>query len=407
MNVVIMHQHFRLPTQAGSTRIYSFAKGLSNRNHKVIVITGSGCRGNLIAAQSKYRREWSLYAKFSLPEDIKVISINDFYNQKLSFVGRLLSFLLFALISCWVVLKLQRIHVIFASSTPLSIAIPAILSHKIRKIPFVFEVRDLWPEAPIQLGLLKNKAIISLAHLLEASAYGNASTIIGTSEGIRRKIEAKSGKTVAFIPHGVDEEFFDEHDENGSVKNERKLKVIYAGACGFNNAIEVFLQVARLFAAENDLRKVDFVLVGDGPALEQLRKGNWINVRFLGQLPKTDVIRALKSADIALFSQRKAVGGSFKKDSLPNKFFDFLGASLPIVGGIERGGEMERYINNYKCGIAVDSEDVQGLYNGVKRLLIDSDLRKRMSMAAGELGRKFSKDIQVEKFVRIIENYAE
>jgi glycosyltransferase involved in cell wall biosynthesis len=407
MNIVILHQHFRLPTQAGSTRIYAFAKGLSNRNHKVIVITGSGCRANIIAAQIKYRRGRLLYEKFSLPEDIEVISINDFYSQKLSFGGRLLSFLLFALASSWVILKLQRIHVIFASSTPLSIAIPAILSHKIKKIPFVFEVRDLWPEAPVQLGLLKNKAMISLARALEASAYDNASEIIGISEGLGRKIEAKSGKTVIFIPHGVDEEFFGERYESGSINNERKLKVIYAGACGFNNAIEVFLHVAQLFASENDFWKVDFVLIGDGPALEQLRKGSWSNVRFLGELPKTDVIRALKSADIALFSQRKATGGSFKRDSLPNKFFDFLGASLPIVAGVERGGEMERYINNYKCGIAVDSEDVQGLYDGVKRLLIDSNLRKRMSLAAEELGRKFSKKVQVEKFVKIIEKYAE
>ena len=402
MNVIILHQHFKLPAQAGSTRIYSFAKGLAKRNYKVTIITGVSCRASFTRDQSRYKICQSMYKRYSLPEGIDVISINDFYNQKLSFSGRLLSFLSFALLSCLVSLKLQSIQVIFASSTPLSIAIPAISVSKIRKIPFVFEVRDLWPEAPIQLGFLKNRLLIRIARWLERFTYNNAKEIIGISEGICEKIALNSGKIPRFIPHGVDMEFY-----NGTVgcseKKRDGLKVIYAGSCGYNNAIEVFLKVSQLFASEEDFHNVNFILVGDGPALEELRGGTWRNVLFLGQLPKTDVVRVLKSADIALFSQRKAAGGNFKKDSLPNKFFDFLGASLPIVAGVEPDGEMEHYLNKYRCGIAVEAENVGDLYDGVKKLIIDGELRKRMSQASQILAREFTKDSQAEKFATIIE----
>ena len=124
----------------------------------------------------------------------------------------------------------------------------------------------------------------------------------------------------------------------------------------------------------------------------------------MGKMPKTDVIKHLKSADIAFFSHRKVLKGDLKKDSLPNKFFDFIGASLPIVAGVQANGEIESFIRKNQCGITVDPEDVEGLYTSLQRVILDPKLRKKMSLSSKKLSKELSGKKQADKFVALVEN---
>ena len=400
MTILIFHQYFKLPNQAGSSRLYNFVKGLRQKNYHTVIVTGSSCREGL---ETKKVKRTSIVSKFQLEIGIDVISIRDFYDQKLPFHRRLLSFFFFSLVASLISIRMKNIDLVFASSTPLSIGIPAIILSKLRGIPYIFEVRDLWPEAPIQLGILRNKPIISIAKWLERIAYKNAKEIIGISQGICDKIEALWGRVPHFIPHGVDMEFYKEKAIDRKV-DEDEIDVIYAGSCGYNNAIEILFEVAKRFALDSEMKdNTKFILVGDGPALEEIRNEPPSNLILKGKVAKAEVISLLKSADLALFSQRKVVGGDLKKISLPNKFFDFIGASLPIVAGVQADGEMYNYLNDYGCGITVDPEDVEGLYQGVKRLILDPKLRAKMSVAAYALAQRFSKKEQVSKFVELVE----
>ena len=410
MKIIIFHQYFKFPSQAGSTRIYAFAKGLVNKNHKVIIITGASCREGIRGSRYRFIKKGIAFQEFKTEENISIISIQDFYSQRLSFINRLYSFTLFTLLASILTLKFNGSDAVFASSTPLSIVIPALVFSKLRKVPFVFEVRDLWPEAPIQLGILKNRLLISLSKFLESTAYTNASEIIGISRGICKKIEALSKKRVNFIPHGIDEEFFMQNhayqDHALQAKNEAaKIKIVYAGSCGYNNAIEVIFKVARLFSHNKNLNNLaQFILIGDGPALKSLRNKKPKNLLLMGRMPKNEVIKHLKQSDIALFSQRKIAKGDLKKDSLPNKFFDFIGASLPIVAGVQANSEMENIIKKNKCGITVDPEDVKGLYNSLQIIIYDPKLREKMSLSSKKLSKSFSRKKQVDKFVTLVEN---
>jgi glycosyltransferase involved in cell wall biosynthesis len=292
---------------------------------------------------------------------------------------------------------------VFASSTPLTIGIPAFIHSKIYKRPFVFEVRDLWPEAPIQLGVLKNKILIQLSTWLELFFYRKASLLIGLSRGICKKIQARSGKPCHFIPNSVDDEFFERRNSRIKDKNKALVKVIYAGSCGYNNAIEVLFMVAKKAADPLLSGLIQFQLVGDGPALEQLKNDVPRNLSLLGKRSKSDTIDLLMNADIAFFSQRKLEKGDLKKDSLGNKFFDFLGAALPIVAGVVKEGEMAIDIEKYACGIVVEPEDVSSMCHAIKKLANSKALRLQMSNAASELSKKYAGSKIAERFVSVLE----
>jgi len=401
MKVLIFHQYFSLPTQAGSSRIYYFVKGLEKNNKKIVVITGSRCRKGFLRSEYISLEKRLIFWKYKLTENISIISIQDYYSQHLSFKKRIASFLIFATLGAVFSIFISGVNVVFASSTPLTITIPAILISKLKRVPFVLEIRDLWPDAPIQLGLIKNKLFIALAYLLEMRAYKNAKELIGLSRGICRKIEDKTGCKVYFVPNGVDDIFFMKSEKR---KRRKTIQVIYSGSCGFNNAIEIIFKVAELF--EKNIRyenKIEFVLLGDGPALDDLRKNTPKNLSLVGKVSKIDVVRYLTNADIAFFSQRK-VNSDLKKDSLPNKFFDFIGASLPVVAGVEYGGELWELITSNNCGIAVEPEDIEGLENALIRVIENTELRSRMSASSKKLAEYYRREDHVRKFISLIEN---
>lgn len=400
--MIIFHQHFKLPSQAGSSRLFKLVKGLYENGCGITIITGSSCRAGVPLMGLSFIKENLIYKRFEINDKIGVISLLDFYDQKLSFVLRMISFVIFVFFSILFSFRIKKpIDLVFASSTPLSIVIPAIFFAKTRKKPFIFEIRDLWPEAPIQLGVLKNKALIFLSLWLEKFAYKNAVEIIGLSRGICRKIHLKTKKRVTFIPNSVDDDFFKlRKKECSNKKDEYPLKVVYAGSCGYNNAIEVIFSIAKKAMKDRELSsKVIFFIIGDGPALQKLQSDLPGNVKLMGKQPKTRVAELLVNSDIALFSQRKITKGDFKKDGLPNKYFDFIGAALPIVTGAVREGEMAQEITRECSGIVAEPEDVEELYSALKKIVLSPEIRKQMSMASEILSLKYSTDIMIKKFI--------
>lgn len=410
MNFLAFHQYFGFPSQPGSTRMYYLTKGLIERGHAVTIITGSKCR-----TYFKDNGSSGLIKNYKLDSHLRIISINDYYSQHLSFFKRILSFAFFAFISVALSLIIKKHDIVFASSTPLTIALPAIIYKKVNKIPFVLEIRDLWPEAPIQLGVLKNRFLIMLANRLEKSAYRAADIIIGLSKGIVNKILRKTlNKRVEFIPNGVDEDFFlDGVAEKSAVDTyilpDNAIKIIYAGSCGYNNAIDTLFELISRFntlnTEENKITEnVLFIIIGDGPALEVYKKNVPENILLLGKLPKNETIEMLKKADIALHPQRKlnVLRGSIKKDSLPNKFFDYIGAGIPVLAAVIEDGEEAELINQNNCGICVEPENVEKLYEKMVWLIVNKQERKKMSENAKSLAHSFDRTKQIDKYISLL-----
>ena len=196
MNVLVFHQYYVTPEQPGSTRMFYFIQKLLDHGHHVTLVTGGRARKH---NSNKHVMSWQQEVHFT------IISVRDDYKQDSGFLGRLSAFLRYSIYSTFLGIRMKSIHIVFASSTPLTIGIPAITLSKLKKTPYVFEVRDLWPDAPIALGFLQNPWLQNIAYSFEKMAYRNSIVIIALTQGLGRKISQRSSTPVYFIPNSVDD----------------------------------------------------------------------------------------------------------------------------------------------------------------------------------------------------------
>ena len=189
MKIIYIHQYFKTPNESGGTRSYWIATELVKCNHKVVVITS--------------KNDMDVSVKKEIINNIVIIYLNVPYSNEMGFIMRLRSFLVFMLKSCYYTLKEKGVNLVFATSTPLTVGVPALIMKWFKKIPYVFEVRDLWPEVPIQMGALNNPLLKRGATLLEKIIYKNSSHIIALSPGMREGVlkYVKNKKKVSLIPN--------------------------------------------------------------------------------------------------------------------------------------------------------------------------------------------------------------
>jgi glycosyltransferase involved in cell wall biosynthesis len=286
------------------------------------------------------------------------------YSNKDSFLKRIYKFVQFSVLSTFKVLKLEC-DVIFATSTPLTIAIPGLIYSKIKKTPMVFEVRDLWPELPIAVGAIKNPIIIKLAKWLERYTYKNSKRLIGLSpgmcDGITRHGIDQSKVTLA--TNSCDTQLFDVDKTVGEMFKKQKLDflkerklVVYTGTFGVINKVGYLPKLAKA------MQKIDssicFVAIGDGMEKkgvidEAKQLGVYENNLFiLNPVPKTEIVKLLSAADLSL-SLFGPVPEMWHNSA--NKLFDALASQTPIA--INYGGWQQDFIKEYKCGLVLDPID--------------------------------------------------
>lgn len=330
---------------SGGTRSYEMARRLVAMGHEVNMITS--------LRQPDGRKEWYITDE----DGIKVHWLPVQYNNKMSFNERIRAFLKFALQSAQKAASLDT-DIVFATSTPLTIALPAVYTAYRCKVPMVFEVRDLWPEMPIAIGALKNPMQIRAARFLESWAYRHSNAVVALSPGMKQGVVDNGYKSshVAVIPNSSDNyEFMRNDDAATRFRIDRTWLVdspllLYAGTFGLVNGVDYAVLLSKeLLAIGSNIR---ILLVGDGAEREMiiqkaLDAGVYEqNLFFENQVSKRDITSLFSAANM---------GSSFFID-LPemrvnsaNKFFDTLAAGKPIL--LNYGGWMYDLVNQHQCGI--------------------------------------------------------
>ena len=401
MRVLYYHQYFSTPRGAGGIRSYQFARRLIERGHQVTMVCGSCYSCGFSGEFHRGKRE-------GLVDGIKVIEFNLPYSNYYSLMRRSFTFLRFALQSAFIP-SAQNYDVMFASSTPLTAGIPGIVTRLYSNKPFVFEVRDLWPELPREMGVITNPVVLKRLDWLERATYRSADGYIGLAPGLVRGINRHNRRKnrIAMIPNGCDLDLFGNRAPlRPDGVEEHDLVAIFSGAHGIANGLDAVLDAAQVLK-KRERNDIKLVLIGDGKLKPHLQKRaaeeGLNNCLFLDRLPKMELANLLQGVDVGM--QILANVPAFYDGTSPNKFFDYLASGLPILNNYP--GWLAELVKQYKCGLAVPPDDPSAFANGLEYLADHRVELKQMGKNARKLAEeRFDRKRLTDKFVDFLEEIA-
>ncbi|MCP1385903.1 glycosyltransferase family 4 protein [Runella salmonicolor] len=377
MKILLIHQYFLEDNDGGGSRWNEMSRFWQSEGHQVTVLAGMvhymGHR------PAKYHR------KYFLPETnqdrVQVIRchVSESYNK--SFFGRLWAYFSFTFSSIWggIWYAKGNYDVIVVTSPPLFVGITAYVLSVLKRTPFVFEIRDLWPESAIDTGVLTSGILIKFAYWFEKFVYRKAKLINVLTPAFREKLLAKKGvpsSKIIFIPNAADfslsdelltsfdvAQFRKEHDLTG------KFVVTYVGAHGVANHLVQVLDTAELLKDTNVL----FLLIGDGMMKKDLmveaQRRQLSNVRFINSVPKKEVFNYILASDAGASVLKKV--DTFKT-VYSNKTFDYMACKKPILMAID--GVSRQLVEEAQAGVYVEPENHVDFAQKIRMYLANPDL---------------------------------
>lgn len=397
MHVLYLHQYFATPDSCAGTRSYEMAKRLVKSGHSVTLITSSA----VFPDKYRFKKGWN-YLDI---EGIKLYVLNLDYSNKDSFASRIWKFIYFSIRSTAKSLSITS-DVVFATSTPLTIAIPGLIYSKFRRKPLVFEVRDLWPELPIATGAIKNKLIIKLAQWLEEFTYKESKRVIGLSPGMCQGVISKGIRPnkVTLATNSCDTDLFDVDEKVGTDYLESKLKfvngrklIVYTGTFGLINKVGYIVKLAEV--AKHNYPDLCFVAIGNGMekqlVIAEAEKAGVLNINLyiLPAVPKKEIVELLSAADLSL-----SLFGPVKEmwHNSANKLFDALASQTPIA--INYGGWQEDFIREHNCGLRLDATDYCNALESISSFLnTESEYNAAVESCKILSYEHFSRDIMAKR----------
>ncbi len=407
MHILYIHQYFITPSQQGGTRSYEFARLFIEAGHTVTMIT-SGLMNPEFPVEAG--KEWTEYEH----EGIRIISVAAGYNDARAGTGmggirRVIAFHRFAWAASRIGKLLHKPDIVFATHTPLTVGLSGMHLSQHFDTPFIFEVRDLWPDALINIGALKNPVGIAYLRFLERKFYRAADHIIALSPGMKQGVlrQGIADEKVTVVPNSSDLSLFEPANDGSEYRDKLglgdRLAAIYFGAMGVANGLDYALQAAMHL---KHLGRNDIVIVlhGEGGEKDRLKKiaadEELDNVVFSNSVPKkADMAKIVAACDVCLtiYKATKEVTWS------PNKLFDALAAGRPVV--INVGEWLGGIVEDNKCGYSVSPEDPIALANALIALADDPKTRYLMASNARKTAEDhFSRESLAAKIEDVFRN---
>lgn len=399
MKVIYLHQYFNTPEMSGGTRSYEMARRMVAAGHEVHMVTSYReqdleCKGWFQTNEAGIQVHW-----YPVP-----------YSNRMGFLMRVKAFFAFAFAARKKAIGLEG-DIIFATSTPLTIAVPAVPAARKKKVPMVFEVRDLWPEMPIAVGALKNPLLRFFAHRLEHWAYHNAEAVVALSPGMKEGVVGTGypAERVAVIPNSSDNAEFEPNAEAADrFRAERgwlddKPLLVYTGTFGPTNDVGYMVDLATELAALNsDIR---LLLVGDGAerqaVIDKAEDAGVLNKNLFVErrLPKKDMPALLSAATMAsvLFVDLPEM-----RRNSANKFFDALASGTPVL--LNYGGWMHDLVKNHGFGLPMWRRPVAEVAAELDARMHDPEWLKKAGEKARFMAENyFARDLLANQLMEVFQ----
>ncbi|MCL4517077.1 MAG: glycosyltransferase family 4 protein [Firmicutes bacterium] len=407
MRVIILSSLFYPEIAANAKRMTDLAEALASRGHEVAVVAAPLHRQRgafpAISPGAPGGREVDDHG-------IKIVRTFMYEPAKKTFFRRLLGVLSFALSSPFGALRLRgRYDLLVTISPSMFSGVSASIVSGLRRIPFIFDVQDIYPETAVQLGVLKNKTLIRMARWLERFIYQAAAKIVVISQGFRADITQQKGISadkVAVIPNWADTEIFRPMRGDGFKRAhglQGKFVVMFAGNIGLAQRLRTVIEAARTLRKYTDIQ---FVLAGEGVEKERLVQlsgaYNLKNVTFLPGRPHVEMPALLAAADVCLVHLHKNPLG---KITIPCKTYEYMAAGKPILMGAS--GEGKNLVEEAQCGLAFEPENPERLVEALLQLYENrGDLARLGENGRRYVAEKFSKGKVTADYIELLESMA-
>ena len=378
MKVLVVYQYYQGYGAPGHSLVYELTQFLAEHGHDVTVVSGeTGYMQRNMPALPWYRR----IVRRERIGKVSVVRTYTYSELHRSYLGRLLGFISFSLSCPLGLLIVDKPDVVLASSPPIFPMFSAWLICKVRRIPFVIEVRDLWPASAVQMGILKNRKLIGIMAWIERVLYNQSVKIVALTEGIRDDICSRGWPKikVELVTCGVDfDKLYPDAPGAAFIREnygwQDKKIVMYFGAMGEANNLPVTLRTALRLQARQD---IVFVLIGDGikrvETEQRVSALGLMNVLVLPPVPKDEARLFINAADLCLVTLRDI---PLFDGAIPTKLIDYMACGKAVLCGIR--GEAERIVNDAEAGVMFEPDNDEQLGKLVLELLSNKTRIKKM-----------------------------
>lgn len=405
MHVLYIHQYFASRKGRTGTRSYEFGRHLVSQGHDVTMITSGLANAEFPVSKGRSHAEYEI-------DGIDVVSVAAAYNDPHVGTGlngwqRMRQFYQFARVASQVGKGRAAPDVVFATHTPLTVGLAGMSLGRHFRVPFVFEVRDLWPEALVNVGALTNPLAIWWLKRMARKIYRQADHIVALSPGMKEGIVRTgiASEKVTVIPNASDLDLF-RPDLDGAAARRRlglgdRFAAVYFGAMGLANGLDYVVEAGRILA-ERGQDHIVLVLHGGGGKRDELevltKRYGLKNVVFSSLVPdKEEVARIVAGCDACLTIYRAAKEHTWS----PNKMFDALAAGKPVL--INVGGWLGQTIESNKCGRCLPADRPEALADTLVELAANDALCQEMGHNARALAeREFDRHLLATRLENVL-----
>ena len=396
MKILYIHQYFNTPKEPGGTRSYWISQELLRRGHEVTVITSTNAKLHPEPCEVDI-------------DGIHVVYVKNNYNNYMSAPRKVWSFVNFVRLAIKEAARQKDVDIVYATSTPLTIGYVAMRLKAKKKWPYVFEVRDLWPEFPIQIGAIRNKLAIWYLRRLERHIYERSEHVVALSPGMQEGVIAAGTpkEKTSMVPNMSKPDKFFPHKPNIDIAKKfgvdmEKFNVIHFGSMGVANGLKYIIDTAKVLQ-DCGIDDVNFIFMGGGATEPKLKKmveeQGLKNVQFLGNHPMDTLAEVVNLCDASITS---FLNLPILKTNSPNKLFDSLSAGKPII--VNSAGWTKDMVEKEQCGFYVDPEKPEELAEKLRFYKDDDETLKLWGENARRLSMEvFDKKILSAKVADVLE----
>jgi glycosyltransferase involved in cell wall biosynthesis len=405
MHILLIHQSFASPYEPGGTRHYELAHHLVQDGHRFTIVASNlnYWTGQRVAKLKGVISEEHI-------DGVHVLRAYTYPSLHRSFIWRTVSFISFMITSVFAAMRAGPVDLVIGTSPPIFQGISAWLIALLRQCPFVLEVRDLWPEFAIDIGVLRNPILIALSRWLERVLYTRAVHIIVNSPAYRSYLLEKGvvETKISLIPNGVDPDVFNVCVDKKLILNNfsiyDKFVVTYTGIFGLANDIETILRASKNLLHE---KKIHFLLVGDGKERINLetkaKEMKLTNVTFTGLQPKAYIPEILAVSDVCIATLKDI---PMFRTTYPNKVFDYMAAGRPTILAID--GVIREVVEDARGGVFVPPGNAEALAEAIRELSQNRQKAQAMGAAARTyVAKYFNRRQQATQFAALIQQLVE